>query len=98
VATLRTTHGGMGLIQHVDTCRLRPLMVAIDIADRDVDPGPAAVTAVQLLGALGLDQHHPVTMHERRVVDLLDAALIIEDAGLKAEGVRQPREPPFRSR
>jgi alkanesulfonate monooxygenase SsuD/methylene tetrahydromethanopterin reductase-like flavin-dependent oxidoreductase (luciferase family) len=45
------------------------------------------VAAVQLLRALGLDQHHPVTVHERRVVDLLDAPLIIEDAGLKAEGV-----------
>jgi hypothetical protein len=29
------------------------------------------------------------------VVDLLEAPLIIEDAGLKAEGVRQPRERSF---
>src|SRR6266542_1358321 len=91
VIALRAVHGVVGLVQYVDARRLRPLVVAVDILDRDVDPALAAVAAVRVLGALGFDQDDPLAMRERGMVDLVLASAV-EDTRLEAECVRKPLE------
>jgi len=59
----------MGLVQQFDSGGLRAPVVRIGIRNRDVDPSPTGVAAMQVLGALRFDQHHPVAVHGHRMID-----------------------------
>src|ERR1035441_8371538 len=91
VAALPAVHGVMGLVQQPDARRLRPLVVGIDVAGRQLDPPVTRVAAMKLFGAFGFDQHHPVAVHQGRMVDV-SRVVFAEDPGLKAEGALQPRK------
>lgn len=65
--------------------------MSVDVIDGEVKPPLAGVAAVQILGTLGRDQDHPITVRDRGILDRL-VRLAVEHERFDAKGIREPAQ------
>src|SRR6266536_2926131 len=74
---------GVGFPEQAGADGLRPRVVGVDVVDDHVDPSAADVAAMQILGAIRLDQDSTAS-------GSYDRADPVDDLGLESERFREP--------